>query len=70
MNFSGQLDAVLDGTGSLGYQLRGTQLDGGRINTNIQTATAGSASFFRVFVDRRCLFAGPEPSGVLTFTLL
>ncbi|MGB1622331.1 MAG: helix-turn-helix domain-containing protein [Synechococcus sp.] len=70
MNFSGPLDAVLDGTGSLGYQLRGTQLDGGRINTNIQTATAGSASFFRVFVDRRCLFAGPEPSGVLTFTLL
>lgn len=70
MNFSGPLDAVLEGTGSLGYELRGTQLDGGRINTNIQTATAASASFFRVFVNRRCLFAGPEPSGLLTFTLL
>ncbi|WP_392350032.1 helix-turn-helix transcriptional regulator [Parasynechococcus sp.] len=70
MNFSGRLEAVLEGTGSLGYQLRGTQLDGGRIDTNIQTATAGSASFFRVFVDRRCLFAGPEPSGLLAFTLL
>ena len=70
MNFAGHLEAVLDGTASLGYQLKGTQLEGGRILTEIQTAAVGSASFFRVVVNRRCLFAGPEPAGLLTFTLL
>lgn len=70
MNLSGSLGAVIEGTGSLGYDLKGTQLEGGPLHTEIQTASLGSSSFFRVAVNRSCLFTGPEPKGVMAFTLL
>ena len=70
MNLSGNLGAVLEGTGSLGYDLKGLQLDGGALHTEIQTARVGTSSFFRVAVNKRCLFTGPEPDGVMAFTLL
>ena len=70
MNLSGSLGAVIEGTGSLGYHLRGLQLDSGALHTEIQTAQVGASSFFRVAVNRRCLFTGPEPNGVMAFTLL
>lgn len=70
MHLSGSLGAVIEGTGSLGYDLKGTQLDGGTLHTEIQTSQVGSSSFFRVSVNRSCLFTGPEPPGVMAFTLL